>query len=36
VQADNTLVAFDAPGLDVAPRGWVSRFGSLGRGGPAR
>lgn len=36
VQAENTLLGFDAPGVDVAPRGWVSRFGSPGRGGPAR
>jgi hypothetical protein len=29
------IVAYDVP-ADVEPHGWVSRFGSLGRGGPAR
>jgi hypothetical protein len=29
------IVAYDVP-VDVEPNGWVSRYGSLGRGGPAR
>lgn len=30
------IVAYDVPGLDVEPSGWVSRFGSLQRGYGAR
>lgn len=35
VETQGTIVGYDVP-VDVAPSGWVSRFGSLGRGGPAR
>ena len=36
LQAEGSLVGFEVPGLDVAPHGWVSRGGSLARGGRAR
>ncbi|MFO0595924.1 MAG: hypothetical protein U0228_11480 [Myxococcaceae bacterium] len=36
VQAGNTLVGYDVPGLEPARFGWISKGGSLGRGGPAR
>ncbi|MFZ5443197.1 MAG: hypothetical protein ACOZQL_24525 [Myxococcota bacterium] len=36
VESNGTIVAYDAPGLDVEPQGWVSRQGSLERGGRAR
>lgn len=34
--ADGDIVSYVAPGLDVEPRGWVSRQGSLARGARAR
>ncbi len=36
VQTGGDLVAYDVRGLDVAPRGWVTRHGSLQRGFGAR
>ena len=36
VESGGAIVAFDAPGLDVEPQGWVSKLGSLQRGGRAR
>lgn len=36
MQSGSDLVAYDVGGLEVAPGGWVTRFGSLGRGGPTR
>lgn len=36
VQAQGGVVAYDVPGLDVEPHGWVSYRGSLERGGRAR
>lgn len=35
VETGGTIVGYDVP-ADVAPGGWVSRFGSLGRGGSSR
>ncbi len=36
MQSNGEIVAYDVPGLDVEPSGWVSRFGSLQRGYGAR
>ncbi len=36
MQSGDSIVAYDVPGLDVEPRGWVTRFGSPGRGNRAR
>lgn len=36
VFSQGEIVAYDVPGLDVEPSGWVSRFGSLQRGYRAR
>jgi hypothetical protein len=35
-QSGNELFGYDVPGLDQETQGWVSRGGSLGRGGRAR
>lgn len=35
METGGTIVGYDVP-ADVAPSGWVSRFGSLGRGGSSR
>ncbi|MFT3710999.1 MAG: hypothetical protein QM817_25515 [Archangium sp.] len=35
MESGGGIVAYDVP-VDVEPNGWVSRNGSLGRGGPAR
>ncbi len=36
LQAGEAIVAYDVPGLDVEPSGWVTRHGSLQRGYGAR
>ena len=36
VQTANSIVAYDVPGLEIEPSGWVSDRGSLGRGGRAQ
>lgn len=36
VATGGTIVAYEVPGLDVAPSGWVSALGSLQRGNAAR
>ena len=36
MQSSGDIVAYDVPGLDVEPGGWVTRHGSLQRGFGAR